>query len=604
MSRFNLISKFLASVKKSFFSSLFPVMLLFALPFIAVAQGKIVFVTHLNTNSEIAVMNPDGTGRTTLYNNSFFMGHPVFSPDGSKIAFMQRQGIDRIYVMNSNGSNLMPLTSNLTDDQHPSFSPDGSKIAFVSNRDGLAQIYVMNADGTNQIRLANAAVEVEPSFGPDGRIVFSSSSDLSNITRDIYVMNADGSNRTRLTTDGQGNSLPKFSPDGSKIVFASFRDGNYEIYIMNSDGSNQTRLTNNSTPDIYSSFSPDGSKISFRSSRAGDAEIFVMNADGTNQTQITNNSVPDEAPFWGSGLPANSPPTITALGATVARASNTPNTSIATVNDAEDTENSLAVTINGNPQGATVNGVTVSGIAVSPSGNVTANVAATCGATNASFTLQVIDSGSLFGQATLNVGVTNETTAPTLTLPSNIVTDLPLNSTDTSKVINFTVSATDNCDPNPTVTAVPPSGSAFPVGTTIVNVTATDASGNTATGSFTVTVQYNFAGFFRPIENLPMVNLVNAGQSIPVKFSLSGDKGLNIFAPGYPLAQQIPCGGGGTVLLMEETETAGSSTLSYNAATDQYIYVWKTEMAWSGTCWQLIIRLNDGSLRTAHFQFK
>ncbi|MFN2393368.1 MAG: HYR domain-containing protein, partial [Pyrinomonadaceae bacterium] len=189
-----------------------------------------------------------------------------------------------------------------------------------------------------------------------------------------------------------------------------------------------------------------------------------MNTNGSSQTRLTYSSGSDLAPTW--SVQANTAPTITALGASAARDSNTPNSLIATVYDAEDAKDSLAVTINGSPLGATVNGVTVAGISISPSGNVMATIRATCGASDASFTLRVTDGGSLFAEATLNVSVTNETTAPTIALPSNIVTNLPLNSTDTGKVVTFTVSATDNCDANPTVVAVPPSGSTFPVGTT------------------------------------------------------------------------------------------------------------------------------------------
>ena len=69
--------------------------------------------------------------------------------------------------------------------------------------------------------------------------------------------------------------------------------------------------------------------------------------------------------------------------------------------------------------------------------------------------------------------------------------------------------------------------------------TATDAANNQATRSFTVTAPYNFSGFFPPVDNPLVVNVVNAGRAIPVKFSLGGNKGLNIFAPGYPVSQQI-----------------------------------------------------------------
>ena len=117
-------------------------------------------------------------------------------------------------------------------------------------------------------------------------------------------------------------------------------------------------------------------------------------------------------------------------------------------------------------------------------------------------------------------------------------------------------------------------------------------------------VPFNFSGFFPPVDNPPAVNVVNAGRAIPVKFSLSGDKGLNIFAAGFPVSQQIACDDGAPESEIEQTVTAGESSLSYDAESDTYTYVWKTEDSWAGTCRLLIVRLNDGSERVAFFKFK
>ena len=135
---------------------------------------------------------------------------------------------------------------------------------------------------------------------------------------------------------------------------------------------------------------------------------------------------------------------------------------------------------------------------------------------------------------------------------------------------------------------------------------AADNAGNTA-GPVTVTynvVLYNFSGFFSPIDNPPTFNQVKAGQAIPVKFSLNGDQGLDILAAGYPASQAIACDSNAPVNDVEETSTAGSSSLSYDPAEDQYTYVWKTPKGWSGTCRQLLVRLEDGAEHTALFQFK
>jgi len=180
---------------------------------------------------------------------------------------------------------------------------------------------------------------------------------------------------------------------------------------------------------------------------------------------------------------------------------------------------------------------------------------------------------------------------------------LPLNSTATSTAVTFNVTGSDNCG-TPTITTDAPAGNVFPVGTTTVTATANDGNGNTASCSFNVTVLYNFSGFFAPVDNLPAFNEMKAGQAVPVKFSLSGNKGLNIFAANSPNSVQISCDNGATILPVEETVNAGSSSLSYDATSDRYNYVWKTESSWKNTCRQLNVVLNDGTTHSALFKFK
>jgi DNA-binding beta-propeller fold protein YncE len=219
-------------------------------------------------------------------------------------------------------------------------------------------------------------------------------------------------------------------------------------------------------------------------------------------------------------------------------------------------------------------------------------------------TLTVTDTGG--GSDTDDLVVTvQDTQAPNISCPSDVVVSLPMNSNATSMAVNYpAVTATDSCSSSVTVNSTPASGSVFPVGTTTVNATADDGAGHTSNCSFTVTVQYNFAGFFQPVDNLPVLNVVQAGRAIPIKFSLSGNKGLGIFAPGSPSSGPIACNSSDPAVDLEETVTAGGSSLSYDPTTDQYIYVWKTEQGWSGTCRQLVVQLIDGSIHRANFKFK
>jgi len=118
-----------------------------------------------------------------------------------------------------------------------------------------------------------------------------------------------------------------------------------------------------------------------------------------------------------------------------------------------------------------------------------------------------------------------------------------------------------------------------------------------------VSGDYEFTGFLPPVNNDGVLNVVKAGRSIPVKFSLGGDQGLDVLAPSSPTSHQVTCDQGTPTDDIETTVTAGASTLSYDPQTAQYTYVWKTEPMWTG-CRQLTVTLDDGTRHTALFQFR
>lgn len=217
-------------------------------------------------------------------------------------------------------------------------------------------------------------------------------------------------------------------------------------------------------------------------------------------------------------------------------------------------------------------------------------------------TFKATDSAGNFSTAVQTITVADGV-PPTLNVPADITVYLPLNTTATSMPVTYSVSASDNCSGTVTINNSNPSGSIFNVGTTTVTVTATDAVGNQTTKQFHVTVLYDFTGFFSPVSNQTL-NQVTAGRAVPIKFSLSGNKGLSIFAANSPSSAQVTCGTNTPVTDVQDTSTAGSSTLSYDASSDQYIYVWKTDASWAGTCRILTVTLNDGSTHTLSFKFK
>jgi TolB protein len=117
-------------------------------------------------------------------------------------------------------------------------------------------------------------------------------------------MNADGTGQTNISNNPANDFGPSWSPDGTKIIFASYRDAitNRDLYVMNADGSNPTRLTNDPEDETWPSWSPDGTKIAFQSQSEGENEvIYVMNADGSEQTNISGGRFGID-PDWGPAV--------------------------------------------------------------------------------------------------------------------------------------------------------------------------------------------------------------------------------------------------------------------------------------------------------------
>ena len=172
------------------------------------------------------------------------------------------------------------------------------------------------------------------------------------------------------------------------------------------------------------------------------------------------------------------------------------------------------------------------------------------------------------------------------------------------------ITATDAVDGDVAVTCMPTSGSAFRPGSTTVAMTAVDSRGNASSKTFSVTVGYSWTGFFQPVDNpgsgpTAVFNVVKAGSSVPVKFSLGGDMGLSVLAAGYP--RSVAASEGTTAMedLIEETLPLGTASgLKYDASAGQYVYVWKTEKSLAGTCRTLQLKLADGSMHYANFRFK
>jgi Tol biopolymer transport system component len=388
--------------------------------------------------------------------------------------------------------------------------------------------------------------------GANGKIAFTSDRDGDS---EIYSMNFDGTGVVKLTDNVANDYVPTFSPDGTKIVFTSDRDITCflcdEIYTMNADGTGVVRLTNNSVFDDLPSFSPDGTEIVFMTRRDGDYEIYTMNADGTNQTRITNNDADDAEPAYspdGSRIAFTSSRnsccdmyTINADGTNPTRVTN-----------------DSSVGVEGGPD-------------FSPDG------------TRIAFHSQQSDN--------LDVDVFT----------------MNVDGTDLTRLTDDGSSAYPHFSPDGTKIAFTSAQEVYAMnsdGTNQINLTN---SPSFDAWSSWQPVEYAFGSgsggsFGEPVRDTEL-NRLAPGASVPVKFGLGGDYGLNIFAAGYPASKQVSCPAGLLPDNVEETSTVSKSGLTYDANSGLYTYVWKTDKAWKGTCRELNLKLADGSDHRVQFQF-
>jgi TolB protein len=234
-------------------------------------------------DSDIWIMDFDGSNKKRLTDDPDDEFSPSFSPDGKKITYLKgnygRYG--NLWVIDIDGSNKKMLAERVSD---PVWSPDSKKIASGTR--------IINVDGSGEKLLTNISSK-HSSWSPDGkRIVFSSG---FYPDERIWIVNSDGSDLEQLTFGPESDAYPSFSPDGKKIAFFSEL---FSLRIMDVDGSNRRRLGGGNPYGASYSWSTDGGWITYQAGGEWMSHIWIVNITDGNVTQLTNGDVKDDHPIW------------------------------------------------------------------------------------------------------------------------------------------------------------------------------------------------------------------------------------------------------------------------------------------------------------------
>ena len=286
------------------------------------------------SRSQIFTIRPNGTGLKQLTappSGTFdFFAH--WSPDGAKLVFGRRVAAgtdneqDLLFIVNADGKNLHRLTTDCTGDclgdDEPSWSPDGRWIAFdrafgpigADGNAAVAGIFITDIHGNHvrQLTQTHTPATTEdhlPSWSPDGkRLVFMRVNNRVDplFGSAIYTIKADGTDLQlvyRLPVNRPGGGEPRWSPDGSRILFSDYcvfggacppstPASGPNLFTIRPNGSGLRKLTDGDSNSYNPGWSPDGKKIVFaRFPRRGGSilgDVYTMNADGSHVTQVTN----------------------------------------------------------------------------------------------------------------------------------------------------------------------------------------------------------------------------------------------------------------------------------------------------------------------------
>jgi TolB protein len=217
------------------------------------------------------------------------------------LADVVRKKVIRNFEVKVDGTDLRALAHAIADEVVLNFTGQkgifSTQIAYVRWVGTNREIYACDYDGYNPRPLTNdLSLNLSPVWSPDGsKIIYTS---YKNHNVDLWLDDVK-TKQCRLFCSFPGlNSAAAWSPDGEYVAVTLTKDGNAEIYLLTPEGKMVRRLTFVRAIDSSPSWSPNGKEIAFTSDRSGYPQVFVMDIEGSNTRRLTYIDDMADSPCW------------------------------------------------------------------------------------------------------------------------------------------------------------------------------------------------------------------------------------------------------------------------------------------------------------------